>query len=289
MYLISAPKSATYLIQSRRHIFSFAQYTCLDPASVTIMADSDEEMYTVPLRDQRYFGAGIKRKRVQFVPSSSNVTGNAPPPADGSATSASARYLSIVMKTQSEPPSAPVTQTPKHIDIPSSDHAPVKDPEVDQQQSQETDRRQPATTCPVCNLSFNSADSSNTHESSLVHQVCLPHSHPPSALDRKRKGITMLQFYGWDPDKRVGLGASGEGILHPIKAKEKRDTVGLGVGREDELQGRKRGKAKEQPKKVEKLDAGKIRKLEMEEKKRDQRLREMFYANEDVQKYLGGG
>lgn len=99
----------------------------------------------------------------------------------------------------------------------------------------------------------------------------------------------MLQSYGWDPDQRIGLGASGEGILHPIKPKEKRDTVGLGVGREDETQGKKQSRQKEPPKRVEKLGAGKIRKMEVEGQKRDEKLREMFYASEDVEKYLGGG
>ena len=82
---------------------------------------------------------------------------------------------------------------------------------------------------------------------------------------------------GWDPDSRKGLGADGEGILHPIKAKENPHRAGLGV----------------QPsvlKKVDKpsrLDAGKVGKLEKEGREKAQRLRESFYRSEDVVRYLG--
>lgn len=76
------------------------------------------------------------------------------------------------------------------------------------------------------------------------------------------------------------LGASGEGIRVPIKVMVKDDTVGLGVV----LKG---GKALE--KKVEKLDAKQTRKSVMEDKKKRARWQEMFYRNDDVQKYLGGG
>jgi hypothetical protein len=41
--------------------------------------------------------------------------------------------------------------------------------------------------------------------------------------------------------------------------------------------------------KTEKLYAGKFRKLHEKDKKKAQRLREMFYRNDDVERYLGGG
>jgi hypothetical protein len=41
--------------------------------------------------------------------------------------------------------------------------------------------------------------------------------------------------------------------------------------------------------KVEKLDAGKIRKMGDEDRKRRERLQEMFYRSEDVERYLGSG
>ena len=44
------------------------------------MADSDEDYYEVPLRDQRYFGAGIKRRRVNFVPATTSLDTHGPAP-----------------------------------------------------------------------------------------------------------------------------------------------------------------------------------------------------------------
>lgn len=99
-----------------------------------------------------------------------------------------------------------------------------------------------------------------------------------------------MQSYGWNPDERLGLGAQREGILHPVKAKEKRDTVGLGVNlHDDEPTLKKKRKTAEIPRPVERLDAGKVRRLEMDNKKKHQSLQNMFYANDDVAKYLGHG
>lgn len=42
-------------------------------------------------------------------------------------------------------------------------------------------------------------------------------------------------------------------------------------------------------KKLEKLDAGKVRKMYEKDKRHGERLREMFYRNDDVERYLGGG
>lgn len=120
------------------------------------------------------------------------------------------------------------------------------------------------------------------HETSLVHQVCLAHSHPPSHLDRNRAGVKYLSSYGWDPDSRLGLGAKGEGVRVPIKAKVKNDTVGLGVERAI-------SKGQVVAKKVERLDAKGLRRKELEGKKREKRLQQMFYGADDVEKYLGTG
>ena len=60
------------------------------------MSASDDEEHTIPLQDQRVFGAGIKRKRVQFVPSSgSALSSNAPLQNPGP--SASDFYLNLVL------------------------------------------------------------------------------------------------------------------------------------------------------------------------------------------------
>ncbi|RMZ84676.1 hypothetical protein DV737_g896, partial [Chaetothyriales sp. CBS 132003] len=62
----------------------------------------DDDEYTIPLQDQRVFGAGIKRKRIAFVPAAA-----ASSPAEDSlyslrrpASSAADKYLSIVLPKQ---------------------------------------------------------------------------------------------------------------------------------------------------------------------------------------------
>ncbi|KAI5195494.1 hypothetical protein E4T39_08200 [Aureobasidium subglaciale] len=224
------------------------------------MSDDDEEYYSVPLKDQRYFGAGIKRQRVHFVPSSTSEKATPSGASTPSALSASQRYLSIVLpKASSEPP-------PSH------------------KTTADTSPR----VCDVCKTQYEGDEA--THCSSLVHQIAIPHSHPPSALDRNRKGLSILQSYGWNPDERLGLGAQREGMLHPVKAKEKRDTVGLGVNlTNDEPSLKKKRKVAEKVKAVEKLDAGKVRKLEQNNKRKHERLQALFYSNDEVDKYLGAG
>lgn len=254
------------------------------------MAESDEEYYEVPLKDQRYFGADIKRKRITFVPSTTSLPASPGVSTDNSSRlSASERYLAVVLrksKSESQPPSEKKATTEV---VANDGYHDSKLKEVQQEEPTSRTLGQ-QNICEVCNMPVDLGKGSNSHASSLVHQICRPHSHPPSALDRERKGLSILQAHGWDPDARVGLGSSGEGILHPVKAKEKRDTVGLGHGKEDEDQARlKPRKKKERPKEVKKLDAGQIRKLDAEQKKKDRKLREMFYMNEDVEKYLGGG
>jgi hypothetical protein len=225
------------------------------------MSESDEDYYSVPLKDQRYFGAGIKRQRVHFVPSSTSESTTPAGASTPSALSASERYLQIVLnKASSEPPPA--------SELPLGKTGPK--------------------TCDVCKSQYEGDEAA--HCSSLVHQIALPHSHPPSALDRSRKGLSILQSYGWNPDERLGLGAQREGILHPVKAKEKRDTVGLGVNlNNDEPTLKKKRKVTDKPKPVEMLDAGKIRKLEQNNKKKHERLQSLFYSNDEVDKYLGAG
>lgn len=227
---------------------------------------SDEDTYDVPLTEQRVFGAGLKRKRVQFVPSSSESA--AKPPSTVPAKSVSDIYLSLVLPNDSpsNEPASPITST----------------------SIQEVGTR----LCEICNLPFeiptNSPSAINdglqqsrsAHESLLAHQVCMPHSHPPSHLDRNRKGLAMMSAHGWDLDARVGLGALGrEGRQFPIKPKEKNNKHGIG------LVVPKGVKLKE---KTQKLDAGKVRKLGVEDRRKTERLREMFYSSEDVARYLGG-
>jgi hypothetical protein len=68
------------------------------------------------------------------------------------------------------------------------------------------------------------------------------------------------------------------------------DTVGLGAEVEPSAKGEKRvagGAAA--PAKVQRLNAKQVRKGHFDAKRRGEKLREMFYQNDDVQRYLSGG
>jgi len=249
------------------------------------MAEYREDEYEVPLRDQRYFGAGLKRKRVQFVASTeiTSLPGRGQPTAS-SDLSASERYLAIVMKrAESTPSTKPAVPIASEADSPRLD---LGDEKLQRRQPTGREPEEAIESCAVCRLPI-AVSQAHAHGSSIAHQVCLPHAYPPSSIDRQRKGLDYLQSYGWDPDQRLGLGTTGEGILHPIKAKEKRDRIGLGVETENEPRS---GKKKTEPRRkpVQSLDAGKIRKLDAEDRKRDKQMRDLFYRNDEVEKYLGG-
>ncbi|ESZ90667.1 hypothetical protein SBOR_8947 [Sclerotinia borealis F-4128] len=237
---------------------------------------SDEDTYEIPLQDQRVFGAGIKRKRVKFVPSTSSSTVQ-PTPSSSSANSISDFYLKLVL-----PKDSPAPETISSEDsIPSGVSALCGVCKLPLSTGPETivnkDKADlPSTSNPT------SSTKPRPHEASLAHQICLIHSHPPSHVDRNRKGLTYLSSYGWDPDSRLGLGASGQGIQFPIKTKPKDDKLGIGVVLPKEGEIRKKCK-------IQKLDAGKVRKLHENDRRKGEKLREMFYRNDDVERFLGGG
>lgn len=244
---------ATISLQQTQHNATFIL--------TAVMSDDDE--YEIPLVNQRVFGAGLKRKRVRFVPS---TTASSNPTIQGSsAKSVSDQYLSIVLPRQEQ------TQEQSSTDVASN----LED--------------NSSKLCEICNLPLHESFTEETaeltkarpHEASLAHQVCLTHSYPPSHLDRSRKGLAYLSAYGWDPDARLGLGASGQGIQFPIKSKPKDDNLGIGVIVPKEFEKRK--------KKEVKLDAGKVRKMQEADRKKAEKLREIFYRSEDVERYLGGG
>lgn len=222
------------------------------------MSQEDDE-YFLPLQDQRVFGAGIKRKRVPFVPAESEPTSASqacPKPGLGD------RYLSIVLPRVEKDAEGPRERPQKS-------------------QSHESSANQ--AICAVCKLPVTSdtlAGAAKPHESTLAHQVCLSHSHPPSHLDRRNVGLKYLSSYGWDPDARRGLGATGTGIRVPIKGKIKNDTVGLGVKQSDHIRVQKEAKDKK------KLNAKEVRKQEAAGKKREMQLRDAFYGK-DLETYLG--
>ncbi|PWY94060.1 hypothetical protein BO94DRAFT_422080, partial [Aspergillus sclerotioniger CBS 115572] len=250
----------------------------------------DEDEYFLPLQDQRVFGAGIRRKRVPFVRSSehelstTNTTTTTSLVSSGSESTSAGksiadRYLSIVLAGTPQP--QPQSQTQRDSESQSqSQHtqpAPSTSPETKTEM------------CPICNLPIHSSTEERTtphnhpHEATLSHQLSLPHSHPPSHLDRTRPGLRYLAAYGWDPDKRVGLGAPGrEGIREPVKGKVKEDTVGLGAVVPD-VKDKGMGKGRVEKK----LNAKEVRKRQMAERRKGEKMREMFFRSEEVLKYFG--
>lgn len=228
----------------------------------------DDEDYYVPLVDQRVFGAGIKRKRIAFVPATDEQP-SVPKPSSSTAGNAGARYLSIVLKKD-----------------------PSSQAKADEETQADTNGEALKPTlplCPVCGQMVSEADDENKpHELSIAHQICLDHSHPPSHLDRSHVGLKYLQDYGWNPDARTGLGARSEGIRIPIKAREKNDSAGLGMGRDDE-ESSKRVKVQKTTKAEEttvRLNAKQVRKMESDKSKHAERLRRNMYGP-NLSQYLG--
>ena len=252
--------------------------------------DSADEEYFVPLQDQRVFGAGVKRKRVAFIPA--GTLSNAQPQHTGTPSATVAeRYLSIVFKDDGGNGST-VGQKKK------GDSVCVDSPTVIEASSQTLSIAEPVL-CEICHLPLNQQSESfstdpeesyvhraapRPHEASLPHQISLPHSHPPSHLPRSHPGLKYLCSYGWDPDSRLGLGIMGEGIRVPVKGKVKNDTAGLGV---DAMIKKMAGREAQEDKRLGRLHAGEVRRSEERAKKKAERLRQMFYARDDVERLLG--
>ena len=232
------------------------------------MADDDEE-YFLPLEDQRVFGAGIKRRRIAFVsPSSSRTSIDASRSHPAAAPDAGDLYLSIVLP-QGTSHTITATAATKDLD---------KASEVRGLESDKPLR------CSVCDLPIHqgcgtSEDGATIiHDSSIAHQVCLAHSHPPSHLDHNSAGLKYLSNYGWDPYSRVGLGARADGIRAPVRSKLKNNTVGLGVKLQDCTKAQKRAPIR--------LNAKQTRKQEADGKRREAMLRQTFYGKV-LEEYLG--
>ncbi|KAL4955111.1 hypothetical protein BDW69DRAFT_127265 [Aspergillus filifer] len=264
----------------------------------------EDEDYFLPLEDQRVFGAGITKKRVPFVRSSdhelSTLASSAPATPASTGSSIANKYLSIVMKNSSSSESTPAPTAESETTTPATfmSTATPNPPAVADSSITVTDRSHSAppqpttntntsttTTCEVCNLPLASTpnEDDKSHESSLAHQVCLTHSHPPSHLDRKSHGLRYLESYGWNPDSRLGLGAEGrEGIRVPVKGKLKADTVGLGAVVPTSSSATKKRKEK-----VQKLNAKQVRKGHFDARRKGDKLRELFYQDDEVLRHLG--
>lgn len=235
-------------------------------------ADDHKDLYdTTPLQQQRAFSR--KRKRIAFVPQQDDPPAATPAPSRPPST-ISDIYLKIVLPRPSG--DSPNDSTAYGVVC----AAPVT-----------AARNSAAALCPVCTLplttptptptalTVGSAAMALTHEATLAHQVCVPHSHPPSALDRDSKGLHYLSSHGWDPDERRGLGTRGNGRLFPVRLKER--PARLGVGAEHV--------AMAAPEKVAKLDAGQARRDATKERGKAERMRQIVYGREDVNAYLGVG
>lgn len=209
-------------------------------------------------------GFSLKRKRIEFVPQQQASATVARPIRDASAVSD--LYLNIVL------PSKALSQ---------ESATPTKTEHEQEQADEPTAGTQSSApdTCPVCHLPLDNNPSIRNppHEASLPHQICLEHSHPPSALDRRRKGLRYLSSYGWSPDERRGLGAQGDGRLYPVQVKARGDNRGVGA----------RLVNREVAPRVEKVDAGRARRMAVEEAARAERLRQLVYGRDDVNELLG--
>ena len=98
--------------------------------------------------------------------------------------------------------------------------------------------------------------------------------------------MRYLSTYGWDPDSRLGLGATGrEGIREPLKGRVKNDKTGLGSGLDKD--GDPIKVAKVESAKVVKLNAKEVRRKEGEARRRGERMRNLFFQSEEVLRYLG--
>ncbi|KYK59067.1 G-patch domain protein [Drechmeria coniospora] len=226
--------------------------------------EQDDEDDDIPLHRKKPFGAGLKRKRVEFVPATDADSGISP---SGSAAADKGLaigdlYARVVLGNRSASGSGSVSGT-------------------DAQAA--TAGVELASVCSVCSLPITT--SIRQHEASLAHQVSLAHSHPPSGLDRSRMGLRALQLQGWDPDARRGLGAEGDGLRFPIKVAAKDDQLGIGAasqapnkadGKQDVSQARRQMSAKER------------KALALQERQKADRLQAEMYGSLDVESILRG-
>lgn len=223
----------------------------MDKASTTVNSDNvkNEEDYdsSVPLQHQRAFGAGLFKKPVSFVPAAEQATVQAANSKRESTAGTAEWYLSMVLPNEDI---SSLTSSPKKT-------APGME------------------MCAVCNTEYDPANRV-AHEGLLIHQARLPHSHPPSAIDRSRKGLSILENHGWDADSRKGLGASQQGTPFPIKPKAKDDTRGVGMppARADP-----RAKITKRTPKQQATD----------EKIKTARIRNELWGNDKIEKYLYSG
>lgn len=249
--------------------------------------EHDDDFDDIPLHHKKPFGSGLRRNEIKFVPAGA---------VEGSLSSSSANtqgqsvrdfYLGMVLKKKSQDDDHDKQET--IVELCEVCHMPIQTAEPPlpppPQEDNTTGRDEAAK------VEGTRTRRNHHHEASIAHQVCLNHSHPPSALDRTRMGLSVLAAQGWDPDARTGLGAAGQGVNHPIKVKPKDDHLGIGVQQNKKNNKNKNGRdSKEKPAATNKLlDAKRVRKMAAEDRKKTDRLQQQIFGKIDLDKYLGSG
>lgn len=248
--------------------------------------EHDDDFDDIPLHHKKPFGSGLRRNEIKFVPAGA---------VEGSLSSSSANtqgqsvrdfYLGMVLTKKSQDDDHDKQETT--FELCEVCHMPIQTAEPPPPPPQEEDNttgRDEAAKAEGSRPRRN-----HHHEASIAHQVCLNHSHPPSALDRTRMGLSVLAAQGWDPDARTGLGAAGQGVNHPIKVKPKDDHLGIGVENEKNNKNKNGRDSKEKPAATNKLlDAKRVRKMAAEDRKKTDRLQQQIFGKIDLDKYLGSG
>ncbi|KAL1840715.1 hypothetical protein VTJ49DRAFT_210 [Mycothermus thermophilus] len=258
--------------------------------------NEDDDYDDIPLQHQRPFGTGLHKKPIAFVSASSlSTVTQTQPTATKPTTGASIAdlYLSMVLPddtattTTSRSKSAPPSTTPT-TDTTTTTTPSESTPSTITSQPTISE---PSQLCPICNLPLPPSDDPAglaAHNASLAHQLCLPYSPPPSALDRTRMGLTYLSAHGWDPDARRGLGAEEQGIQFPLKPRAREERLGLGAPA-PARKSKEQGKNGEEAKQGKLLDAKKVRKMAVEDRKRREEIREELFGDGRLEKYLGVG
>jgi len=254
---------------------------------------------TTPLQRIRPPGSGLyKQPPIAFVRASSDAPSIQPTKPKPDPAAVADLYLSLVLPKEGQKPkeeeskakeralSAPPTSQPKAPQSPTPGTSRTDSPVLDCQSPEPqtnyaSDEKEEQELCPTCRLPL-STNSTTPHHLTLAHQLSLPHSHPPSHLDRTRMGLNYLASYGWDPDSRKGLGVEGQGIVAPIKVKE-RGREGLGM----EVSKHKDGTVKREKPKL--LDAKKVRRMYREEREKGEKIRRELFGDGKIEKYLGKG
>ncbi len=245
------------------------------PASRDHHTNEDGALDT-PLHRLPAFDTGLRRQRIAFVKAGETLSSPASSPACAvPSDNVAAVYLGIVLG------GAAAAQTDENAATPRPQSAPpglaASSP--------------PAFFCEACRLPLPSSSPAAVadHESSLVHQVALGHSKPPSALDRSRFGLAVMAAQGWDPDSGLGLGRDQQGMPYPIRARARPDRQALGADapRDGDIASPSSSAT------VPSTAAGvpqnsrkHRRKMEEDRRRRHDRLREQIMGNRDLDKYL---